>query len=189
MPTRSGVRGINRGSTVLRLKREPINDIVQALSVHAGLIMGVAARILGDLAEAEDIAQDIAEKLLRRPPKEITSWPALLKTMAVNAAIDRTRRRRESSDPAELITHDGPEQRVMRQQQAAALRDALRQLPRRDATLFSLFYLADLPQSEIAQLMDMNRSAVGVALYRVRQRLADLIDPSFKYDNVRDSSP
>lgn len=184
MPTRSGARGINRKSTVLRLKREPVNEIVDALTVHAGLIISTAARILGDLAEAEDVAQDIAEKLLRRPPREVTSWPGLLRTMTVNAAIDRTRRRRQSGDPGEPISYDGPERLFTQQQQADALRRALCQVPRRDATLFSLFYLAGLPQSEIAQVMEMNTSAVGVALHRVRQRLSALIDPSLIEDNT-----
>ncbi len=74
-----------------RAKQE---DILTALNAHAGLMISSAARILGSLHDAEDIAQDIAERLLRSPPLDIRNWPAYLRTLAVNGAIDRLRKRR-----------------------------------------------------------------------------------------------
>lgn len=156
------------------------NDLVEALGLHAGLIIQSAARVLGSVDEAQDVAQDLAEKLLRKPPKEVRSWPALLKTMAVNASIDRLRRRRDETAVPELATDQGPEQAISRNEKAAALVSALARLSARDATLFSLFYLADVPQAQIAHQLEMTTSAVGVALYRVREKLAKLIDPSLK---------
>ena len=45
-------------------------ELVAALDAHAGLIIPSAARVLRNLHDAEDIAQDIAEKLLRLPPED-----------------------------------------------------------------------------------------------------------------------
>ncbi|MEE4174414.1 MAG: sigma-70 family RNA polymerase sigma factor [Xanthomonadales bacterium] len=150
-------------------------ELIEALQAHAGLILRTAARVTGSMADAEDIAQDLAEKLLRRPPRDVRSWPALLKTMAVNAAIDQTRRRRGTGAEAEPVTHEGPESTLVRREKARCLREALGQLSERDAQLFSLCYLADLSHADIGRQLGMKPNAVSVALHRIRQRLADLV--------------
>ena len=82
-------------------------ELTEALRAHAGLMISAVARVLGDVAEAEDVAQDIAEKLLRKRPAEVGSWPAFLKKMAVNRAIDRLRRRRDPSQlPVDLRSEE-----------------------------------------------------------------------------------
>lgn len=170
------------------LNKQQKTEAVEALRIHAGLIIQSAARVLGSVDEAQDVAQDLAEKLLRSPPEGVRSWPALLKTMAVNASIDRIRRRRDETEVPELPGGDDPEQVLGRGEKAAAIREALARLSQRDATLFSLFYLADLPQADIARHLEMNPNSVGVALHRVRQRLAQYIDPSLKPETAGVSS-
>ncbi|MEM1412161.1 MAG: sigma-70 family RNA polymerase sigma factor [Pseudomonadota bacterium] len=165
---------MNSRRTLFR-KSKPNRELVEALNAHAGLVIQAAARVLGSVHAAEDVAQDLAEKLLRSPPRDVRSWPALLKTMAVNAAIDRLRRQRKERSLDDVreapANDDDPEQRFERAQKAGALRAAVAQLSERDALLFSLFYLADLSQRDIADQLSMTRSAVGVALHRVRDRL------------------
>ncbi len=165
-----------------RRTRQRRNEAIAALDTHAGLVLQSAARILGSVADAEDVAQDVAEKLLRSPPGDIRSWPALLKTMAVNRAIDVLRRRREEDSDHEPVSHDGPEQAATRHEKAQTLRRALARLSERDALLFGLYYLGDLTQADIGRQLDMTATAVGVALHRLRQRLAATIDPSQKPD-------
>ncbi|MEM9532356.1 MAG: sigma-70 family RNA polymerase sigma factor [Pseudomonadota bacterium] len=149
-------------------------ELIEALSAHAGLIIGAAARVLGDVAEAEDVAQDIAEKLLRNRPVKVRSWPALLKKMAVNRAIDRLRQRRDSSElGVDPIAPEAPDERLVQRQRAEALRTAVARLSERDAKLFSLQCFADLDQEEIGRELGMTRNAVGVALHRLRKRLSD----------------
>ncbi len=184
MPTQTGVRGIRKPMAVTYRNRHAQAEIVEALQAHAGLIIQSAARVLGSAVEAEDVAQDLAEKLLRSPPGEVRSWPALLKTMAVNASIDRVRRRRAQGEMPELATHVDPSVELDREQKAGALRGAVARLSERDATLFSLYYLADLPQADIARQLDMTPTAVGVALHRARQRLGDLLNPSLNSDDA-----
>jgi RNA polymerase sigma-70 factor (ECF subfamily) len=168
----------SRGMTVTMLKRTNNHELIEALSTHAGLILRSAARVLGSMDEAQDVAQDLAEKLLRKPPKDVRSWPALLKTMAVNTAIDRYRRRRENTDSPEAFTHDGPDTALAQLEMSRALRAALTQLSTRDAQLFSFYYFADLSHAEIGRQLDMNSNSVGVALHRIRRRLGALLKPS-----------
>ncbi len=156
--------------------QENRDEALQALQMHAGLVIRSAARVLGSLHEAEDLAQDLAERLLRKPPSDVRRWPALLKTMAVNAAIDRLRRRREFREIEDVGTDEGPFEALDTQERADLLRRALAQLSERDGALYSLFYLADLSQAEVAEQLSMTPSAVGVALHRVRKRLAAAVD-------------
>lgn len=166
-----------------RIRRD---EAIEALQAHTGLVLRTAARVLGNMDDAEDVAHDLAEKLLRSPPADVESWPALLKTMAVNRAIDQLRRRRDVGEAEEPVTHHGPESQLTRTQRAEAIRRALGQLSERDAQLFSLFYLADLPQKAIAEQLGMKSNAVSVALHRVRHRLAAQIDPSLKPEHDGD---
>ncbi len=149
-------------------------ELIEALRAHAGLMISAAARVLGDVAEAEDVAQDIAEKLLRKRPAEVRSWPALLKKMAVNRAIDRLRRRRDPSQlPVDLTQPEEPDEQLVQRQRAEALRNAVAALSERDAKLFSLQCFADLDQAEIGRELGMSANAVGVALHRLRKRLSE----------------
>ncbi|MDJ0654417.1 MAG: sigma-70 family RNA polymerase sigma factor [Xanthomonadales bacterium] len=158
---------------VWRRRSGPQPEAVQALHTHAGLIITTAARILGNMADAEDVAQDIAEKMLRSPPARVGSWAALLKASAANAAIDRIRSRRTEAGHEPPEPAEGPEQVLSDAQRAAALRQAVARLSDRDALLFSLFHFGDLSHKAIAEQMNMSPNAVGVALHRLRQRLAD----------------
>ncbi|MEM9301166.1 MAG: sigma-70 family RNA polymerase sigma factor [Pseudomonadota bacterium] len=146
-------------------------ELVAALGAHAGLMLRAASEVLGTMAEAEDVCQDVAERLLRRRPTEVRSWPGLLKTMAVNASIDRLRRRR---DPGELPEPDRPAEPdsiELARQQAAALRRAVGRLSERDARLFGLHFHAGLDHAAIGDALSMTPNAVGVALHRLRARL------------------
>lgn len=171
-----GLTGVCRRREGVMLRARPDNEeALEALQAHARLVIQSAARVLGNISEAEDVAQDLAERLLRSPPREVRHWPALLKTMAVNASIDRLRRRREEHVEHEPVTDQGPPEAFAQADQARVLRKALAQLSARDAALYSFYYLADLKQADIARQLSMTPSAVGVALHRVRQRLTGLV--------------
>ncbi len=175
MPNPIKVLGGSKRITVPISRTKPDEELIEALSAHAGLILRSAAGVLGNMDEAQDVAQDLAEKLLRRPPRDVRSWPALLKTMAVNAAIDRCRRRKKQTVAPEPVTHHGPETELGQQEKAAALRAALDRLSERDRQLFSFCYLADLSHADIARELGMSSNAVGVALHRIRQRLGGML--------------
>jgi RNA polymerase sigma factor (sigma-70 family) len=146
--------------------------LIQALDAHAGLVIASAARVMGNLADAEDVAQDIAEKLLKACPTRIRNWPAFLRTLAVNRAVDRLRGRKDwpHSEPPEV--GDDPEAVVYDQQRAEILRRSIARLPERDGRIFALYYFGDSTHGDIATQMNMTANAVGVSLHRIRARLA-----------------
>lgn len=173
MPPQTVRRRLFGKPAIWRSRSGSRSEGLEALHLHGGLVISAAARIVGNVADAEDIAQDIAEKLLRSPPGQVRSWPALLKTMAVNAALDHLRRDRSWTNLPEPEGVAGPEALVSDAERAAHLRAAIAALPERDGRLFSLYYFGDLSQIEIAEQLDMTPNSVGVAIHRLRERLTN----------------
>ena len=164
-----------------RAERERTESL-SALQAHAGLILRSAVRVLGSVADAEDVAQDVAETLLRRPPRDVRNWPALLKTMAVNASVDMLRKRRDTTDTEHLSAGRRPDDALADAERARALRTAIAALSVRNANLFSLYYLADLSQADIARQLSMSENAVSVALHRIRKKLAADVRKQLRLD-------
>jgi RNA polymerase sigma factor (sigma-70 family) len=156
----------------LNSKAEQYAEIVRALDAHAGLIIASAARVLGNMADAEDVAQDIAEKLLKARPQAIRNWPAYLRTLAVNQAVDRLRRRKDWTSLEDPPAAGNPETDAYNAQRADILRRAIGRLSERDGRLFSMYYFGDLTHGDIASQLNMTTNAVGVALHRIRAHLA-----------------
>ena len=57
----------------------------------------LACSILGRSDEAEDMMQDVAERILRRQTRDIGNIDAFLTQSVRNACIDRIRRRRDTT--------------------------------------------------------------------------------------------
>jgi RNA polymerase sigma factor (sigma-70 family) len=146
-------------------------ELVAALDAHAGLIIASAARVLGNLVDAEDVAQDIAEKLLKSRPSRVRSWPAYLRALAVNRALDRLRRRNDWTELEPLESGGNPEAALYDEQRAETLRRAIARLSERDGRIFALYYFGDLTHGDIAARLNITANAVGVALHRIRARL------------------
>ncbi len=130
------------------------------------LAFRVAARMLGDKAEAEDVAQEAMLRLWRQAPNwqggqaRVTTW---LYRVAVNLATDRLRKRRglpldEAPEPVE--TAPGAVGRMIEAERAAALDAALMALPERQREAVILRHLEGLSNPEIAEIMGVGVEAV-----------------------------
>jgi RNA polymerase sigma-70 factor (ECF subfamily) len=141
-----------------------------------------AWRILGHAADAEDIVQEVfLEAYQLQLTQAVLSWPGLLRRLATCRALDRLRRRRwsrplEGLALAESLT--GPEEIAIGRELAERLRQALGQLPEREAEVFSLRYFDDLSNQDIALALEMRPAAVATALHRARARLEALLRAS-----------
>jgi RNA polymerase sigma-70 factor (sigma-E family) len=145
----------------------------------------VAFRILGDRAEAEDVAQEtLARAVLRwsRLEERPEGW---VSRVASNLALDgyrrRARRRRVLSGPMGVVDE--------RMGERADLVQALRSLPRRQREVVVLRYLADLSESDVAAALGCSAGSVKThasrGLAALRQRLGGGLEP--EEDDVRAS--
>lgn len=159
----------------------PRTDELEALfrAYHAR-ILRTAYRMLGSMADAEDILQVVFLRLTRSLENyQLTAEPGgYIHRMTVNACLDLLRARPrtavalEAAAPETLASPSpGPERERSNAELQAALRDAIAQLGPRAAQIFVLRYLQDRDNTEIARQLGMSRVTVGVILHRARHQL------------------
>lgn len=153
---------------------------------HSALIWRTAYRLLGNHADAADCFQEAflaAVELSRR--QRVRNWPGLLQQLATRRALDQLRSRaargRLAGSPPDWTAvaspNPGPAQEVEAAELAASLRAALADLPAQQAEVFCMRLLSDLSYRDIAKLLGLSTSAVGVLLHRARSRLREILSP------------
>ncbi|MEM8929930.1 MAG: sigma-70 family RNA polymerase sigma factor [Acidobacteriota bacterium] len=165
-----------------------LEDIFQR---YHGKIFAAAYRDTGSSQDAEDVLQTVFLRLVRRDDLGLDPNPgAYLHRAAVNASLDliraKTRSRSIPLDDLDVPPEDegvaDPERRQNDRELRRGLRQALLGLTDRSAEIFALRFLEGVPNNEIAEMMEMSQSAVGVALHRARNHVKKEIR-SFVGDN------
>jgi RNA polymerase sigma-70 factor (ECF subfamily) len=138
-------------------------------------------RMVGNVADAQDLTQEVFIKALQRRDQlkdtdKATHW---LSRIATNTAIDFLRRHGrvsfcELDEVAEPIrtASEGPEQRVLRAEREAILRDGLEVLTPRERAALLLRDVEGLPAEEVARHMSCSKATVRshIANARVKFR-------------------
>lgn len=141
-----------------------------------------AMRMLGDRAEAEDVAQDALLKLWRIAPSwrvgeaKVTTW---LYRVTANMCIDRMRKRRSGPDLDAVpeIADNAPTaaHQMQQNERAEALQNALNQLPDRQRQAVILRHIEGLSNPEIGQVMDIGPRAVESLTARGKRALEAIL--------------
>lgn len=146
-------------------------------------IVSFSARMLGDRAEAEDVAQEVFVKAWRAAEgwqsgrARFSTW---LYRVAHNACIDRLRRR-----PASLPEgFDAPDDRegaadgLERRQKERAVRAAIQGLPERQRAAMALCYYQGLSNRDAADILEISVEALESLLSRARRSLRGKLEGS-----------
>lgn len=164
------------------------------IAAHAPRVLSLARRMLGEAAEAEDVAQEAMLRLWRAAPDwrageaGVGAW---LRRVAANLCLDRLRRRRES--PA-AEPPDRPDERpaaldrLAQDERATALRAALADLPERQRLAIVLRHFEERPNPEIAAILGTSVEAVESLLARGRRELAARLIPRRAELELRDGT-
>lgn len=154
----------------------------RVLTLRMGpLAFRVAQRMLGDRAEAEDLAQEALLRLWKIAPEwrtgeaKVTTW---LYRVVTNLATDRLRRRRGIGLDEAPEVPDGAASAVEQMidgDRAAALEAALAQLPARQRQAVVLRHLEGLSNPEIAIAMEIGVEAVESLTARGKRALAAIL--------------
>lgn len=163
-------------------------EVERLFREHHRTMLQAAWRVTGTLQDAEDVLQTVFLRLadLAHRPDLSRSPGAYLQRAAINAALDVVRRRASGrvlplEDRAEQVP-GGPRNAADREAQRKELRDRLRaalgQLPPKAAEVFALKHFEGHPNHEIARMLEMSNTAVGVTLHRARERLKELLTPA-----------
>lgn len=161
----------------------PSGDYEQVFRQYHSLIVGTAYRVTGSSDDAEDVLQTVFMRLLRRWEEiDVSSNPgAYLRRAAVNASLDLIRaRKRAASVPLDDSTFEleetseaSPEQHRLDAEMQGRLRQALLTLSDKSAQVFTLRYLEELTNKEIARMLGMSQTAVAVMLHRARHKVRE----------------
>jgi RNA polymerase sigma-70 factor (ECF subfamily) len=151
-----------------------MNDWPRIVREHGPLVFGTAWRILGHQADVEDVVQEVflqAYQLQQTRP--VRYWSGLLRRLAACRALDRLRQRRNNLPLQDVaIPSSGtPEAEAMERELRERLRQAIAELPPREAEVFCLRYFEDLPYDKIAETLGIRRGAVAAALHKARAKL------------------
>ena len=145
-------------------------------SRHLPVMLGLARRILGNAADAEDVVQEAMLRVWTHAPR----WQplALLRTwltrVVVNLCLDRKRRAPwvaleaagEIVDPA--LSASEKAERDERERLVAA---AIAELPARQRAAIMLTYGDGMSNAQVAEILDTSVSAVETLLIRGKQNL------------------
>lgn len=143
---------------------------------YAARLRRAAQRVLTDAAAAEDVAQDALLRAWTRAatydPRQATvsTW---LHRIAVNAAIDRVRALRLTTDVPDELPDLAPhaEQVLARQQRSRLLADAIATLPARQRTAIALTYGQGWSGQDAARALSTTPRALEGLLHRGRKLL------------------
>jgi RNA polymerase sigma-70 factor, ECF subfamily len=156
----------------------------QIVADHGPIVVRLARRILGAGPDAEDVVQEVFLEAFRlRQRQEVGNWAGLLRKMAARRALDRLRlrRRMEPLDGLECAAAgSGPHETAVAHESADRLREAIAHLPDGQAAVFSLRYFDELSYDEIAEVLGIEASAVGMALHKARAKLQTLLNVEAK---------
>lgn len=141
--------------------------------VHA-----LAQRMLGDLHEAEDVAQETFLRAWREAARwrpgaaKFETW---LHRVTLNLCYDRLRKRRSHADSeAALAVADATPNAVaslLARQRAARVRAALAALPERQRAAITLCFFEEVSQTEAAAALEVSVDALESLLARGRRTL------------------
>jgi RNA polymerase sigma-70 factor (ECF subfamily) len=144
---------------------------------HLPRMVGLARRMLGDAAEAEDVAQEV----FLRVWKHAAGWkPGQAKfetwmhRVAMNLCLDRLRRVGRNGGEVSPETVDGRASATRAlddRQRRERVRDALQELPERQRAALILCYYQDRTNIEAAEILGVSVDALESLLSRARRTL------------------
>jgi RNA polymerase sigma-70 factor (ECF subfamily) len=146
---------------------------------HGPTVYRTAWRILGHVADTEDVTQEVFLEVSQLANGEpVRHWAGLLRRLAAFRALDRLRQRKQTVplDDLHLASANGdPEEEAVARELAERLRAVVAHLPQREGAVFCLRYFDDLTNEQIAELLHISSGAVAAALHKARAKVETLL--------------
>jgi RNA polymerase sigma-70 factor (sigma-E family) len=140
--------------------------------------MRLAAGLVGDVGTAEEIVQDAFAALLRRwrHLRDPASSYAYLQRVVVNGARGQWRRRNRFEVAIGRLSGNGEQATVLDVDSSMDMLAALARLPARKRACVVLRYYADLPESEVASLLQVSVGTVKSQTAKGLRQLGDVLN-------------
>jgi RNA polymerase sigma-70 factor (ECF subfamily) len=169
---------------VARLRAGDVAALGEAYDAHHAHVRAFARRLLGDDSAAEDLVQDTFVAL----PGAIARFrgESALRTFIVSVAVNHARhhvraavRRRAAmqrfaEDPADHAS--GPESGAAGRELAAALVDALDELPLDQRVAIVLCEVEERTAGEVARIVDAPEATVRTRVFHAKRKLREALE-------------
>lgn len=176
---------------MLRVKQGDIAAFEEIVDIHQHAVVGTVAKMLGNVSDAEDIAQQVFIRIWKSAARyqvsaKFTTW---MFTITRNLVFNEMRRRKrkpvvsmdEREEDYNLTAKDEntatPDQQVLENELVKAIDDAIQSLPEKQRLAVILRRYEDRSYEEIAEVLKLSLSAVKSLLFRARVQLKENLQP------------
>ena len=150
--------------------------------LYSKAMLNVAFRIVGNIAEAEDVLQEAFLDAFNKVKdfRQDTTFGLWLKQIVVNRSINMLRKRKlelieMDGELIENIADEEPEDDEDVQYQAARVKEAIKELPEGYRLVISLYLLEGYDHEEIGQILNISENTSRTQFLRAKRKLIDIL--------------
>ncbi|MGZ3872312.1 MAG: RNA polymerase sigma factor [Mucilaginibacter sp.] len=167
---------------VVECKQGSKKACYELYKLYSKAMLNVAFRIVGNIAEAEDVLQeafvDAFSKL--KDFRQDTTFGLWLKQIVVNRSINLLRKRKLElieleSDQLENIADEEPDDGEEIQYQVARVKEAMKELPEGYRLVISLYLLEGYDHEEIGQILNISENTSRTQFLRAKRKLVEIL--------------
>ena len=167
---------------VVECKQGSKKACYELYKLYSKAMLNVAFRIVGNIAEAEDVLQeaflDAFSKL--KDFRQDTTFGLWLKQIVVNRSINMLRKRKlelieMEGDQLENIPDEEFEDDEEIKYQAARIKEAMNELPEGYRLVISLYLLEGYDHEEIGQILNISENTSRTQFLRAKRKLVEIL--------------
>jgi RNA polymerase sigma-70 factor (ECF subfamily) len=177
----------DRASEISAARDGDLTAFEQLMRRHERLVLVTAFRLLGSMADAQDVSQEVFLKLYRNLGKLASeaAIPGWLYRVTVNACHDLLRRRPSGAvpieDAGELASGDAdPQQQSAESERRKVLQMSLRTLSEKERAALVLRDLEGLSTEEVARVLGSSEATVRSQICKARVKVKDFVERYFR---------
>lgn len=169
-----------------RVKNGDERAFERLIEIHQNAVIGTVARMLGNVEDAHDVAQQVFIRVWKSAPRyeptaKFTTWLyTIMRNLVFNEIRRRGRKKEVSLDaptlddkPRELMhpTAEGADVIAQREELEKALDAAIAKLPEKQRIAVALRRYQETPYEELCKILNMSLPAMKSLIFRARMEL------------------
>ena len=173
-------------SAIARAKAGDLSAFEEIMRQYERMVLVTALRLVGSLADAQDVSQEVFLKLYRNLGKVESSeaFPGWLYRVTVNACHDWRRRRRVSipmEEAGEMPSGEAdPQQQTTAGERRRVLELSLRLLSEKEREALVLRDLEGLSTEEVARVLGSTEATVRSQISKGRVKMKGFVERYFR---------